>query len=195
MAYQTEDPKTSTTEKGGRKHGAGFDVFVTILVAFVIAVLLRLFVVEVNVVPTASMLDTIQEGDLIFGLRISLLWDDPDQGDVVTFKSVTDSDTTLVKRVIAVGGQTVDLRDGVVYVDGVALDEPYTEGKPSYSLSDTAGSAGITYPYTVPDGYVWVMGDNRTNSLDSRYFGPVPVSSVTSKVICIYWPIEDIKTL
>jgi signal peptidase I len=68
-------------------------------------------------------------------------------------------------------------------------------GKPSYSLSDQAGSAGITYPYTVPDGCIWVMGDNRTNSLDSRYFGAVRVSSVTSKILCIYWPISDVKGL
>ena len=96
------------------------------------------------------------------------------------------------KRVIAVGGQTVDLVDGSVVVDGVTLDEPYVGDEPTQSLSDLSGSAGITYPYVVPDGCVWVMGDNRTNSKDSRYFGPVSVDAVTSIAVLIYWPLPDV---
>jgi signal peptidase I len=184
--------KSTTKEKGN-----GFlDVVVTILVALGVALLLRTFVVGVYEVPSGSMLETIQEGDLLLGEKVSLNWESPKAGDIVTFDSPREPGTTLVKRVIAMGGQTVDLRDGNVYVDGVQLDESsYTLGKPSYSLSDQAGSAGITYPYTVPDGCIWVMGDNRTNSLDSRYFGAVRVSSVTSKILCIYWPISDVKGL
>lgn len=167
----------------------------SVAVGLVLAIVLRTFVFGVYYVPSGSMLDTIQEGDLIFGERVSLLFSDPEPGDIVTFESPLDEDETLVKRVIAVGGQTIDLIDGVVYVDGVALDEPYVEGKPTESLSDLAGSAGITYPYTIPEGYIWVMGDNRTNSKDSRYFGPVSVDSVTSRAILIYWPLEDIGLL
>lgn len=184
--------KSTTKEKGSGL----LDVIVTILVALGVAFLLRTFVVGVYEVPSGSMLETIQEGDLLLGEKVSLNWDSPKAGDIVTFDSPREPGTTLVKRVIAVGGQTVDLRDGNVYVDGVQLDESsYTLGKPSYSLSDQAGSAGISFPYTIPDGYIWVMGDNRTNSLDSRYFGPVRVSSVTSKILCIYWPIPDVKAL
>ncbi|WP_242622204.1 signal peptidase I [Olsenella sp. Marseille-P4559] len=169
------------------RHGGLLDIVVTILVALGVALLLRTFVVEVYEVPSGSMLETIQEGDLLLGEKVSLNWESPRAGDIVTFESPREPGTTLVKRVIAVAGQTVDLRDGNVYVDGTQLDESsYTLGKPSYSLSDQAGSAGIAYPYTVPDGCVWVMGDNRTNSLDSRYFGAVRVSAVTSKILCIY---------
>ena len=104
--------------------------------------------------------------------------------------------TTLIKRVVAVGGQTVDLTDdGVLYVDGVAQEEPYTLGKPTYSLSDYTGSAGIAYPYIVPHGMVFVMGDNRTNSLDSRYFGPVSVDAVSSRAVFIFWPPSDARGL
>ena len=190
--------KGSSVSKGKakEKRGGFLDVVVTILVALGVALLLRTFVVGVYEVPSGSMLETIQEGDLLLGEKVTLNWDSPKAGDVVTFESPREPGTTLVKRVIAVAGQTVDLRDGNVYVDGVQLDESsYTLGKPSYSLSDQAGSAGTSYPYTIPDGYIWVMGDNRTNSLDSRYFGPVRVSSVTSKILCIYWPIPDVKAL
>jgi signal peptidase I len=100
----------------------------------------------------------------------------------------------LIKRIIATGGQTVDLIDGKVYVDGVALNEPYTDGLPSYPLSNAPGIT-ITYPYTVPEGEVWVMGDNRTNSQDSRYFGSVPVDSITGKAVFRYWPLTSIGTL
>ena len=84
----------------------------------------------------------------------------------------------------------MDLRDGYVYVDGVQLDEPYTNGLPSYELTPVRGLE-ISYPYTVPQGEVWVMGDNRTNSQDSRYFGSVPVSSITGKAALIYWPFSN----
>ncbi len=169
------------------------DFVVAIVIGVAVAVLLRTFFVGFYQVPSGSMLETIQEGDMVLGEKVSLWFSDPEQGDVVTFESPTEEGTTLIKRVIAVGGQTIDLVDGVVYVDGVALDEDeYTLGKPTYSLSDLEGSAGITYPYTIPDGYIWVMGDNRTNSLDSRYFGAVSVDSVTSKAVLIYWPLSDV---
>ena len=141
------------------------------------------------------MLNTIHEGDLILGEMVTLNFDGPSAGDVVTFESPLDEGDILVKRVVAVGGQTIDLVDGVVYVDGAALDEPYTEGRPTESLSEYPGSAGISYPYTVPEGTIWVMGDNRTNSKDSRFFGPVSVDDVTSKVLFIYWPLSHVGAL
>lgn len=165
---------------------------VCIVVAFVV---LRTFVVESYYVPTGSMLETIQLGDMLWGEKVTMHFDPPSYGDVVTFKSPEDG-TILIKRVIATGGQTIDLVDGKVVVDGRQLDEDtYTLGKPTYSLSDSQGSAGISYPYTVPEGSVFVMGDNRTDSKDSRYFGPVSLSEVTSKAVLIYWPLEDFGTL
>lgn len=78
-----------------------------------------------------------------------------------------------------------------MYVDGVALDEPYTDGLPSYPLN-TVGTVDISYPYTIPKGDVWVMGDNRTNSSDSRYFGPIDKDTVFGKAFAIYWPVESL---
>lgn len=164
-------------------------------VAIGVALLIRTFVGVPYYVPSGSMRETIREGDVLVGEKVTYYLRDPEPGDIVTFASPEDGET-LIKRVIAVGGQTVDLVDGIVYVDGEALDESsYTGGKPSYSLSDLEGSAGITYPYTVPEGSIWVMGDNRTNSKDSRYFGPVSVDDVTSKAAFIYWPLTDLGLL
>lgn len=185
----------------GRGEGHLWLVWVLVL-GVVGALLLRTFVIGAYYVPSGSMLDSIREGDLILGERVTLAWDGPDPGDVVTFDSPLAVGETLVKRVVAVGGQTIDLRDGVVYVDGEALEEPYVRidqstGEPERtdSLSGLAGSAGISYPYTVPEGTIWVMGDNRTNSKDSRFFGPVPLDDVTSRVLFIYWPLSHAGTL
>ena len=180
--------------EGERGRGGWGWFFVWLAVAVAVGLLVKTFVATPYVVPTGSMRDTIVEGDTLLGERVSLYFGDPEAGDIVTFDSPLDGET-LIKRVIAVGGQTVDLVDGSVYVDGERLDEPYTEGKPSYSLSDLPGSAGIEYPYEVPEGCVWVMGDNRTDSKDSRYFGAVSVDDVTSRALFIYWPLDHIGAL
>lgn len=176
---------------------AWVELLLTILGTLVIAVLIRLFIAETYEVPSGSMLETIQLGDRLVGEKVTLHWQGPQPGDVVTFNDPDGSGSTLIKRVIATSGQVVDLSDGYVLVDGVPLNEPYVLGKPSYALDGHAVnlSENVSYPYTVPEGYVWVMGDNRTNSLDSRYFGAVPIESVTSKALFIYWPVSDIGKL
>lgn len=166
----------------------------TILIVVVLFFLLRTFVFQSYDIPSGSMEDTIQTGDFVFSEKVTYYFSSPQRGDIVTFIDPEIPSRTLIKRVIATEGQTVDLRDGRVYVDGVAQDEPYTGGKPSYPLNSASG-ADVSYPYTVPEGEMWVMGDNRTSSQDSRYFGSVPVSSVTGKAVFKYWPIESIGPL
>ena len=100
-------------------------------------------------------------------------------------------DIRLGKRVIATAGQAVDLIEGRVYVDGQQLDEPYTQGS-SYPLASQAEGVQLSYPYTVPDGCVWVMGDNRENSADSRYFGAVPTKNLVAVAFMRYWPLDRI---
>ena len=95
----------------------------------------------------------------------------------------------LVKRVIATAGQTVDLQDGKVVVDGQVLDEDYTTSM-SWPLSED-----ITFPYTVPDDCVWMMGDNRKNSWDSRIFGPVDCSDLIAVALVRYWPLNRIGAI
>lgn len=155
---------------------------------------IRTFVVEPFEVPSASMETTIMTGDRFFAEKVSYHFSEPKAGDIVVFSDPQVPSRVLVKRIIATEGQTVNLVDGYVYVDGVKLSEPYTQGF-SYPLSKTASNVSLSFPYTIPAGKVWVMGDNRENSSDSRYFGPVDSDSIFGKALVTYWPINRIGLL
>lgn len=167
---------------------------IVVMVAFVfgLSYLLRVFVFQAFEIPSGSMESTIMTGDMVFAEKVSYYFRDPEPGDIITFEDPDIPGRTLIKRCIATEGQVVDINDedGLVYVDGVALDEPYTNGKPSYTLAN-----GVTFPYTVPEGEVWVMGDNRTNSSDSRRFGSIPVDSISGHGVMVYWPFDQIRIL
>ena len=167
-----------------------------IMLAIVVGMawLMRTFVVSPYEIPSGSMEQTILSGDKVFSEKLSYYMHGINPGDIVTFDDPEVAGRTLIKRCVAVAGQTVDLQGGLVYVDGVVKDEPYTSGKPSEELTPAPG-VEISYPYTVPEGYIWVMGDNRTNSADSRYFGAVPTTSVTGHAFCIYWPFDRMGLL
>lgn len=157
-----------------------------VLLAFALAQGIKAFLVQPFVIPSGSMIPTIELKNRVLAEKITYRFVRPPKyGDIIVFQNPTHDPATpiLIKRVIAVGGQTVDLRDGSVYVDGKKLAEPYTHGKPSDPLNPM-----ITFPFRVPDGDIWVMGDNRTNSGDSRYFGPVAVSAVVGHAFWTYWP-------
>ena len=174
-----------------------FEWIVIVAIALIATFVIRTFVVEPFVVPTGSMEDTIEIGDQILAQKVSLELGQPvKQGDIVVFHNPdgTSEHDVLVKRVIATAGQTVDLQDGKVVVDGQALDEDYTTGM-SWPLSVQAPGAQVSYPYTVPDGCVWVMGDNRENSADSRYFGPVDRSDLIAVALVRYWPLNRIGAI
>lgn len=154
--------------------------------------LLFAYVGHAYAVPSGSMEQTIMTGDRVLAEKVSYYFRDPQPGEVVMFQDPQVPGRLLLKRCIAVGGQTVDINDedGLVYVDGVALSEPYTRGLPTYALP-----GGVAYPYTVPDNMMWMMGDNRTNSQDSRYFGAVPVTSAEARSLFVLWPLEDFGLL
>lgn len=174
--------------------GSVVSFVVTIVFIVLLFLGLRTFVFQAYQIPSGSMESTIEVGDMVFAEKVSYRFGEPQRGDIVTFADPEIPSRILIKRVIATEGETVDLVDGKVVVDGVPLNEPYTEGKESLPLTPAYGTA-ITYPYTLGEGELWVMGDNRTNSQDSRYYGAVDASTVTGKAVLIYWPFNHFGLL
>jgi signal peptidase I len=122
-----------------------------------------------------SMRPLIEPGDWIIGRRRAR---SPERGDIVVFEHPGVSGRNLVKRVVALSGERVDIANGYVHTDGVVLAEPWAEG-----------ATGPDGTWWVPPGHVWVLGDNRSVSAgDSRQLGPIPVTSLSWKILARYWP-------
>ena len=164
-----------------------YDWIQCIVMAIVICVLFFSFVVRLVDVVGGSMYPTLEDGDKIL---VSNLFYKPKQGDIIVFRKDEYREEPLVKRIIAVEGQTVDIdfELGIVYVDGEALDEPYI-AEPTNDPEDFYG------PVVVPEGRVFVMGDNRNNSLDSRFtqVGMIPINKIEGRVEFVYWPLNKIR--
>lgn len=165
------------------------ETILLVLLAFALAQGIKTFIVQPFVIPTGSMIPTIEIGDRVLADKLVFrFFREPQRGDIVVFDDPSGQHPQLIKRVIAVGGQTVDIRDGMVYVDDQPLDEPYT-----YDKRTDPGSVAV--PLTVPNGYVWLMGDNRPESGDSRFFDARPVDTVRGRAFWTYWPISRFGAL
>ena len=153
------------------------------LLSVMMVVLLLVF--RVVVVSGSSMYDTLKHGDYLL-LLSNTFYREPEQGDIVVIsKESFDNGAPIVKRIIATEGQTVDIdfETGIVYVDGEALDEPYT-----YTLTNTTG--GVQFPLEVFEGFVFVLGDNRNGSRDSRYpeIGLIDKREILGKAVYLILP-------
>lgn len=156
------------------------------MLAGIMLVFLLLF--RIVVVSGSSMYSTLQDGDWIL-LTSSIFYQEPEQGDIiVACKDSFNDGEAIIKRVIATEGQTVDIdfEAGIVYVDGVALEEDYTYTPTNYA-------EGITFPLTVEEGCVFAMGDNRNNSKDSRHpdIGQIDCREILGKAIVLLFPGTD----
>jgi signal peptidase I len=170
-----------------------------ILYALVLTVALRAFVLQAFRIPSESMLDTLLVGDYLFvnkldyGAKIPFTETrlpglrKPAPGDVIVFQYPDDPRRDYIKRCVAVGGQTVEVRNKVLYVDGRRQVEPYvkhidrTTHPASFDPRDNYG------PEQVPPGSLFMMGDNRDNSNDSRFWGPVDMGLVKGRAMFLYW--------
>ncbi|HYO61151.1 MAG TPA: signal peptidase I [Actinomycetota bacterium] len=198
-----------------KKHSFWRELPVLVVIAFVVALLIKTFLLQAFYIPSASMEPTLVEGDRVLVEKLSYRWGEPKRGDVVVFEKEfataiipaeqddpfwedigsalkglfgfpTGGTQDFIKRVIAVEGDTVEGRDGRVYVNGEPVDEPYladgTETSPFGAVD-------------IPKGMIFVMGDNRGNSDDSRAFGPIPVDEVVGHAFLLLWPPSDFDTL
>jgi signal peptidase I len=170
-----------------------------IIIALVFALLIRTFVVQAFKIPSGSMEPTLQIGDhilvnkFIFGLQIPFTsirlfpWEQPQQGDVVVFIYPVDPSKDFIKRVIAVEGDSVRLVNKKLHINGVEVSDPHAVYKEDSSFLSDLQKRENFGPVTVPKGQLFVLGDNRDRSLDSRFWGFVPVKDVRGKAFIIYW--------
>ncbi len=155
------------------------EFLITALIALAIFVPLKA-TVQGYEVQYSCMLPNIQDGDWIIVDKAIYHFGEPDRGDVVVFQppDSLNSEYPFVKRVIGLPGETVEVRDGAVYIDGVALDEPYVREEPRYTMAPTA----------IPSGEYFVLGDNRNSANDSHNGWTVPEDNLIGKARLTYWP-------
>ena len=173
-------------QRGSSLLGSLAEVVGIVVTAFVLALLIQQFVVKPFYIPSVSMEPTLLVGDRVLVNRFVYRFGSPKVGDVVVFHPPVAPQEDYIKRVMAVAGQTIGVHDGKLVVDGKPVDEPY--------LKDQV-MARDSPDVKVPAGKVFVMGDNRNDSGDSRVFGPVPISSLLGKAFVIYWPLSRIGGL
>lgn len=207
-----EDLGPAEDEQDAKRKPFWRELPVLIVIAFAAALLIKTFLLQAFYIPSASMEPTLRAGDRVLVEKLSYRFGNPEQGDVVVFEKdvgipppedgsfveeigdgirslfgfPTEGTQDFIKRVMAVSGDTIEGRDGVIYVNGQAVDEPY--------LPEGTGTADFP-PYTVPQGELFVMGDNRGNSDDSRGFGGIPESDVVGRAFVLIWPPADMSDL
>ncbi len=171
----------------------------TIIIAILIALFIRTFVVQAFKIPSGSMKETLLIGDhilvnkFIYGIKIPLIRktlvpvSSPKHGDIVVFIYPVDRSKDFIKRVIALGGDTVEIRDKKVFLNGQLCDDSYSVYKDTLIQPRSLQPRDNFGPVTVPEGHIFVMGDNRDQSYDSRFWGFVKLEDVRGKAFMIYW--------
>jgi len=181
-----DDAPTSETAFLPRFFRTLLELLIAIGVALAVAGALRQGVVQPYFIPTPSMSPTIHPGDRVLVNKLQYEFARPHRGDIVVFPDPAKDGQLLIKRIVAVGGDIIDARKGKLVVNGDPVPERYTKGRPT-----EPGPA--EFPMMIPQGYVFLMGDNRTDSHDSRWFGPQPVSGLRGRAFALYWPLEHLS--
>ncbi len=178
-----------------------------ILIALVLALFIRTFVVQAFKIPSGSMLQTLLIGDhilvskFIYGIKnpfsgsVLIPIKSPQRDDIVVFKYPKDPKLDYIKRVIATAGDTVEIRDKKVFINGTPAEDSHGEFRNPRILSASEGPRDNYGPMTVPDEHIFVMGDNRDNSYDSRFWGFVNLDAVRGKAFIVYWSWDVNKPL
>ncbi len=173
--------------------GCVFEVVETLVLTIVIFFVIQTFIAQPYQVRQQSMEQTLLPGEYVLVDKLTPRWDAYDRGDIIVFEPpsawASDGDRTpFIKRVIGVAGDTIELRDGRVFVNDVAIEEPYVYQEADGSSQPTEPTGGQSR-WTIPPDEIFVMGDHRGASADSRTFGPVPTSSVIGRAWLRYWPV------
>ena len=192
--WEEEEPGKSRRERrlerGRKKRKAGLaELVLTAVVASVLVFgFVRPFVVEAYRIPTESMVPTLEVGDRVLANKAIYRFIDPKRGDIVVFDSVAEEDDqTLIKRVVGVAGDEIQVQAGTLSVNGEEQEEPF--------LNERTPFGGFSGQTVVPEGHIFVMGDNRGNSADSRVFGPLPLDNIKGEAFMRFWPGSKISAL
>jgi signal peptidase I len=184
-----EDPETLPQNEGLSKRRKALrwlrDVLETILPAVLIAILINFFLAQATQVHGQSMEPTLHSDQRLVVEKVSYRFHGPRRGDIIVLKSPQRNSELLIKRVIGLPGETVEIKQGWVYINGQDLDEQYLE-------RSTGGNWG---PIIVPPLHVFVLGDNRSFSNDSRAFGMVPIKNIIGRAWVSYWPLDEVGTV
>lgn len=183
---QTEAPSPAAVTSAPRRRAFWKTGVETALLALLLLFLLvRPFLLEPFYIPSASMVPTLREGDRVLVNKLSFRLGEPQRGEVVVFYGTEESgypEEIYVKRIVGLPGEWILIDEGKTFVQGMPLDEAYVKKDP-YSRFG---------PYQVPEGTYFVMGDNRGDSRDSRYWGTLPRENLIGKAVGIFWPMARI---
>ncbi len=190
--FQTSSQETRRERRSRRriprKSGGAIEFVVILLVSFALVFgFVRPFVVEAFYIPSQSMVPTLKVGDRVLVNKFIYRFSEPEHGDIVVFRSVEGGGEDLIKRVVGLPGDEIAVRGGTLYVNGERQIEPYVNKK----FPDRSTFARTT----VPEGHYFMMGDNRANSRDSRFFGPVPKKNIEGEAFLRFWPPDRIGSL
>ena len=208
----TEDlsPGQESGLKGKRGKSVIRENIEAILIALLIAIVVRTFAVQAFKIPSGSMLETLQIGDhilvnkIVYGTPIDIPFTDinlfwmpglykPQRNDIIVFKYPEDPKRDFIKRAVAVGGDVVEVKDKVLYVNGQQVSEPFAVRKDDMVRPRSMDKRDNVGPFAIPQGKVFVMGDNRDQSYDSRFWGPVDLKQIKGKAVIIYWSWDTSK--
>jgi signal peptidase I len=173
--------------KPPHKKGKLKDTIDSIVVAFVIAMIIRAFFIQAYKIPSGSMLNTLLIGDHILVNKTAYWFTQPKRGDIIVFEYPLEPDKDFIKRVIAVPGDKIKMINKVVYLNGKPLNEPYTRHESDFVFPEDINPRDNFKEITVPQGYYFVMGDNRDSSFDSRFWGFVREKAIKGEALVIYW--------
>ena len=188
--YEEQQFRTSGEERRPprKKSGGALEYLVILLVSFALVFgFVRPFVMEAFWIPSGSMIPTLEIGDRVLVNKFIYRFMEPRRGDIIVFQSVDNPDEDLIKRVVGLPGDTIAVRRGHLLLNGERQKEPYLNKK----LPDRSFYAKTK----VPKGHVFVMGDNRGNSADSRVFGPPPKKNIEGEAFLRFWPPHRIGLL
>ncbi|MDP6144798.1 MAG: signal peptidase I [Acidimicrobiales bacterium] len=201
--YVENDVDTTPTDKKVR---STLEWLAVIVGALLVAFLIKSFLMQAYYIPSSSMTPTLQVGDRVLVNKLSYEFGNISRGDLIVFKKPsngTGDEPDLIKRVIALEGEVIEILDGKIFIiernstERKLLEEPYlSEGVSTNSFIDTSSCAEATETTClIPEDHIFVMGDNRNGSRDSRYFGPVPEDNVVGRAFIRIWPLGSLKLL